>query len=273
MKQVVKTVTVFLVSFILFFLISLKSAFADVVINEFVPNPGTGLAEWVEFYNTDSSTADLSDYFFDDDTSFDSDSGSSQKVALSGLLPSLQSCFWELSSYLNNNGDSPSLFKLDSATTDTYNYASSSAGLSYSRIPDGGAWQISQSPSKSSSKCIDLAPSPTPTPTSTPASTNTPTPTPTPIPTKTPTPIPVTVTMNSGSADILGESTESAFLLEEEATPIFEKAETPITKQTQILGENNFTKLMISAGIILISACGILAFRAYKQYRKKELEG
>lgn len=161
------------------------------VINEFVPNANP---EWVEFYNNDATTTDLSNYYFDDDTDFNSDSGSSSKIALSGLLNSGQTCFRDLSTMLNNDGDTPTLFKADSTLVDSYNYASSSAGLSYSRVPDGAEWMVAQTPTKSTQNCQDLAPTSTPVPpTSTPIPpTPNPTPTPTvaPVPTKKPTPTP-----------------------------------------------------------------------------------
>lgn len=188
-----------LVIFALFILLFPSPIFAaDVVINEFLPNASQ---EWVEFYNTIDSQVDLSNYFFDDDKDFNSDSGSSAKIPLSGLLSSHSTCYVDLSSFLNNNGDSPTLLKLDGNIEDTYTYASSSADRSYARVPDGGNWQMDQTPTKSSNKCSDLAPSPTltptPTPTLTPTPTNSPTPTSTstsststntPTPTKTPTP-------------------------------------------------------------------------------------
>ncbi|MDP1721758.1 MAG: lamin tail domain-containing protein [Candidatus Gottesmanbacteria bacterium] len=175
-----------------FFITFPPRAFAAVVINEFLPAPSSGNVEWIEFYNTEPSSEDLSNYYFDDDTNFDSDSGSSGRLAISGLLLSSATCYVELSTYLNNNGDTPTIFKLDGSLIDSYQYASSSADKSYARVPDGGSWQVNQTPSKSSSKCSDLAPSPTPTPTPTPTPQATATPTFTPTPTKTPTPTPTT---------------------------------------------------------------------------------
>jgi len=223
------------ISFIFIFFLFKTTVFAaDVLINEFIPNPGTGNLEWVEFYNTTNSTIDLSDYFFDDDSDFASDSGSSAKIALSGLLPSLHTCFWEMPSFLNNNGDSPTLFKMDTTIMDTYTYSSSSAGVSYMRMPDGGEWYFNQTPTKSPSKCIDLAPTPTPTaaPTSTPIPTATKIPTPTLTPTQTiipvvTTPILVTIFASQSAQEILGESSVSA-----------EEKITEIPKQTKINSDN-----------------------------------
>jgi hypothetical protein len=169
-----------------FFFLGVPAAFASVVINEFMPNPaGSDTGEWVEFYNTSSSSADLSDYFFDDDTSFDTDGGSAI-IVLSGILPGASTCFWELSSYLNNTGDSPTLFAAGGETVDSYSYTATQDDKTFARVPDGGSWQQDQSPTKSPVRCLDLAPSPTPTP----SPTNTPTPTPTTAPSTTATSTP-----------------------------------------------------------------------------------
>ena len=267
----------------MFFLFPNKVFAADILINEFIPNPGTGNSEWVEFYNTTNSTVNLSDYFFDDDTNFDSDSGSSAKISLSGLLPPLQTCFWEMSSFLNNNGDSPTLFKMGSSTPlDTYTYSSSSAELLpyYVRIPDGGEWNLNQTPSKSSNKCIDSAPTPTPTPTPTPAPTKSPSPTKTPTPTKSPTPAsnaanvtpkPSTpapsISIGGVSLDeeVLGEASESASMsaLNNPSAP-----KNPERKEIVLSSrENNIAKILIALGFVFILACGILF--SWPHIRKK----
>ncbi len=66
--------------------------------------------------------------------------------------------------------------------------------------------------------------------------------------------------------DILGESTQSATITLEEVSPV---AKEEINKKTEVLGENNFAKLAISAGIILIISCGILVFRSYLKRRNE----
>jgi len=258
-----------------------QPAFAtDIIINEFLPRP-LSVNEWVEFYNSATTTIDLSDYYFDDDTNFDSDSGSSAKVALSGLLATQQTCYWDLSSFLNNNGDSPTLFKIGTSTpVDTYTYTTSQEDLSFARVPDGGTWQTSQTPSKSQTKCSDLAPTPTLTPTPAPTSTptNTPTPTsgPTATPTKTPTPTPTKVPTStpspsptpslspaptSGSkqttpspSKVLGETTKKSNAIT--------KVQNKPTQPVKTLGKSgdSLPYIFLSLGIIII-ACGILVFR------------
>lgn len=156
-------ILIFFVLVFCFFAITNRTLAAEqVVINEFLPAPSQGNSEWVEFYASES--ADLSDYYFDDDTDFNSDSGTSGKIALSGILSAKATCYWELPTYLNNNGDKPTLFKIDGTVVDTYSYSSTQTDKSYSRVPDGETWQVNVVPIKSSVKCIDLAPAPTPTP-------------------------------------------------------------------------------------------------------------
>lgn len=255
---------------LIYFILTPAVQAADVLLNEFVANPQSGESEWVEFYNTSSSTIDLSDYYFDDDSNFDSDSGNSTKIALAGLLPSSQTCFWELSSYLNNNGDTPSLFKTGN-TVDSYSYSSSSANLSYARVPDGGNWFILQTPTKASNKCIDLAPTNTLTPTSSPTPipsvtniptvTNKPTQTPTITKTISKTPSPTKEISPTSGVEVLGQATENKDANEQD---------------TKVLGESNINLIpliFISIGIVFLILCVILVCYPYiKTYLNKKDE-
>jgi hypothetical protein len=146
---------------------------AQVVINEFQPKPNP---EWIEFYNVTNEDINLGDYFFDDDTDFNLDNSNSSKFALRGILAPKSLCYWEVNSFLNDGGDSPTLFTANGDIIDTYTYTSSSTGLTYSRIPDGEAWQINSTSTKSEVACINL-PTPISTPTSLPTLSPSPSPT------------------------------------------------------------------------------------------------
>src|SRR3989344_1796394 len=252
----------------------LQKISAAVVINEFLPAPPSGNPEWVEFYNTDASSEDLSTYYFDDDTNFDSDSGSSGKIVLSGLLSSSATCYIELSTYLNNDGDTPTIFKLDGSVIDSYQYASSSADKSYARVPDGGSWQINQVSTKSSSRCSDLAPSPTPTLTPTPKPQNTTTPTSTSIPTKTPPPTaskiptPMLTLTKQPTRNPIDTPDETP-----EATPVVlgESVGSDSSSLSAITPNNSWKPLVISI-LLLATGLAILAgFYAWKIAREKNL--
>lgn len=119
---------------------------------------------------------------------------------------------------------------------------------------------------------VNITPTPTPTPTSVPTSTPTPTPTSsptnTPTPTKTPTPtsIPNTptpiskpmvspTTANVLPTFVLGESTENELILS--------PTENPLAKSKN--ASNDLQKILMFIGVVFISACAILAFRAIKK--------
>lgn len=159
---------VFTFSFITFFYP--HTTFAQLLINEFHPRTD----EWVEFYNSGENTVNLSGYYFDDDTDFNSDSGTSYKKLLAGTLNPSDKCYLSLSSFLNDSGDSPSLFDSSGDLNDTYSYSGSVSGKTYSRVPDGGSWLSDQTPTKTSVDCLSLVISTTSSPSPTPISTPTP---------------------------------------------------------------------------------------------------
>lgn len=253
-------------------LFSPKIVLAQVVINEFQPKPNP---EWVEFYNISGSEINLGGYYFDDDTDFSSDISSSAKFKLQGILSPNALCFWEMNSYLNDGGDSPTLFASNGDLVDTYTYASSSAGLTYSRVPDGGSWQVNVVATKTLTSCLSL-PTPTPSPTDTPAPTLSPTlaptpiPAPTPTPTKTPTPIPTKTptpksiatgqvlakeTLNSSpSANVLGLRNELS-------------TSTPASSASS--GGRSFP--IVAAALVILGA-GLVGFAGFLAFKKAKVD-
>jgi len=157
---------------------------AQVVINEFVPDSST---EWVEFHNASSSAEYIKDYWVDDDSDFNSDSGSSSKKQLTNLnISNVTFPYFEMASFLNNGGDYVVLFAPDGTLIDQYVYDSSPGyDVSIGRSPDSsGAFAILETPTKGSANSGPKStstpePTSTPNPTSTPISTSTPTPEPT----------------------------------------------------------------------------------------------
>lgn len=249
----------------LLFLVFPPIAKAQVVINEFLPNSSQ---EWVEFYNSSGSTVDLSNYFFDDDNNFSSDSGNSPKIPLSGLLPTQPTCYWNLSTYLNNNGDTPTLFDLSGNIIDSYSYTTTTLDKSYSRVPDGGAWQQNVEPTKSSVSCSSLAPTPTPTetptPTASPTASATPTNTPTATPTKTPTPKPTVKAISTALPEVLGEEASPA----SDIADLRNQLKTPTPTSTPLVEASNkfpiFPAFLIIGGLACMSFAGLSLFRRLK---------
>lgn len=303
MKTIIKGIYVFLILLFGSFFFSPKTAFAlDILINEIFVYPNQGEKEWVEFYNPTTSSINLENYYFDDDSALTfegeiqkgtADPGSDPQ-RLSGILNPSSACFIELSSYLNNNEDTPSLF-LESNNTpvDSYHYVNAEQGKSFSRIPDGGDWQLSQDSSKAFAKCLDFVPTPTftPAPTSVPTSASVPTKTPTPVkiptsiptlkPTSTPASKPTFVFVKN---DEVQDSTDEENI--ESPTSVLalttEKASTPASSQkTKEIKSSQkeekpvdwriiFSQGLIGIGIIFILACAILAFRSFKKSKEAE---
>lgn len=236
------------------------------MINEFYPKS----PEWVEFYNDKEEEINLLEYYFDDDSEFDSDIESSHIFQLTGILPSRFTCYWNLSTFLNDTGDTPTLFKSDKSIVDTYQYSDPTSGKSYSRVPDGGSWQADQNPSKSSVSCQSLTPSPTatttPTLTPTSAPTSAPTPTPTSVPTKAPTPKP-TVKPTAKPTD---SPTSSPEVLGEQVTP------TPSPSPVAAAGSkvSYLPFVMIGLGVIAIGGALYPFFKSQlKAYNERSAQG
>jgi len=158
----------FLIALMAIFLFSLGKAFAQVAINEFLPNSTSPAKEWVELYNPDN--VDLTTYWLDDDISFTDDSGSSTKKSLSSLNTSNPSHpYLEFSSFLNNNGDYVVLFSSDGSIVDQYQYTSDPGkDISIGRSPDGAEnWVVLDSVTPgaaNNSTTLTAEPSPSLTP-------------------------------------------------------------------------------------------------------------
>lgn len=109
------------VAILLFFFLPLVHADSTLKINEFSAHPSSGNKEWVEFYNP--GNVDLATYYLDDDTDFNSDSGTSAKKSLAGYNnTSPEYPFLEFSSYFNNSGDWVVLFDQNGAIIDQFQY-------------------------------------------------------------------------------------------------------------------------------------------------------
>ena len=107
----------------------------DVVINEFFAN---GTPEWVELYNTTLQAKDISGFYIDD---IAAGGGSPIAIPAGTVIPAGGFYVLEFSSFLNNGGDDVRFLDPTQTTVlDAYTYSSSTAGYSWYRYPDGGAW-------------------------------------------------------------------------------------------------------------------------------------
>lgn len=276
-----KKVNFFLCFLFIFFLFSTKTFASGLSINEFLAHPSSGNKEWVEFYNPDN--VDLSNYYLDDDTDFNSDIGNSDKKNLTGfnnsnpLYP-----YFEISSFLNNSGDHIVLYSETGQIIDQYEYTHDpGADLSVGRFPDGnGEFQILSSATKGYSN------SSPPTPTQAPTATDKPGPTALPEKNTTKT-IPTSFTKptfvstisqvekiaSNSKKSVLGSKNEPIIKLSgKEASLTAEPTikDNKKEKEVKTLGvsQTNLPLILIGAGIIFIVFCGILVGL---KYRKKIL--
>ncbi len=112
----------------------------SIVINEILPAPTTGNKEWVELYNTSSSSVDLGGYIIDDIEN----GGSAPKTLPQGTtIPSNGYYVYYLTSNIfNNSGDDVRLLKPDGTLIDMFSYGSTTYGQSWYRVSDGAAWAL-----------------------------------------------------------------------------------------------------------------------------------
>jgi beta-lactamase superfamily II metal-dependent hydrolase len=119
----------------------------QVVINEVLPAPSSNGIEWVELYNSTSSTLDIGNCIVDD---IPGASPAYQIPASTFIAPH---GFWTVDqvSYFNNSGDSVRFLKENGTTLlDSFSYGSTGYNVSWYRLPDGGSW--AGSPTSSTTK-------------------------------------------------------------------------------------------------------------------------
>lgn len=173
----------FLFFFTLFFPIRVSAA---LWINEIYPAPVSGDEEWVELYNDQPLSVDISTLTLTDATN--------KIITFSDkIIKPFGYTIATSAAVLNNSGpETVSLKDLLSNIIDSVTYTDTfTSTKSYIRCPDGGntffvSTIITREYTNSGACDILLAPTPTATPTATPTPTNTPTPTVTPTPTLAP---------------------------------------------------------------------------------------
>lgn len=200
--QVVKVVKAFL-GLILIVVVFPHVCLAQVVINEFLPNPegSDSEGEWVELYNQGEASVSINDWKLVDLA------GNELLISTASAHqdPVIESRKW-LVIYrdggkfsLNNSGEEQiRLYSWENIShpVDEINYNTSTEDMSLGRLPDGSSnWEGELLPTAGGANQAVPVAIPTPTPTQTPTPTNTPNPTPT--PTKTPTPTPTSTSAPS----------------------------------------------------------------------------
>jgi len=226
-----------LIGFIFLFLglFFISPVFAQVVINELLPNPTEG-ADWVELYNTTNQDIDLDGWILDDEGT------KTNMVEIKDVTISAYT-FWlfEVGSRLNKSSDTIYLIDDQGLTVDEYQYiANPGTDTSLGRMPDGEDWGTCSEPTpETENQCLVPTSTPTPSPSPTPESpTSTPTPEPpTSTPTLSPTPTPkaTKVVGTTLSGEILGEEASPEAFYPWQATTEGEEAQEATPSKRRIL--------------------------------------
>ncbi|HYF61784.1 MAG TPA: lamin tail domain-containing protein, partial [Herpetosiphonaceae bacterium] len=114
---------------------------AAVALNEYLAAPAAAGQEFVEVINLGPAPVDLSGWRLRDAA------GNTRAFTLPALLPGQIHALRFASGYLNNGAETIELLAADGAVADSASYASATAGLSTSRLPDGsGPWTSGTAP-------------------------------------------------------------------------------------------------------------------------------
>lgn len=253
----------------LLFLTLPKSVYAEVVINEILPDPtGTDDGnEWVELYNQSASQIDLTGYKLKDAS--DHEQSLSGSITGNGYL-----VFIALGSFsINNDNETIKLFDPSSILIDSYNYLNSTEGKSWGRYPDGGSFSSSALvPTSGQPNQIPSTPSPTPTitPSPTPISTLTPSPTATPKPTPTKTPSPKATSTPTAKPTVTDEPDTGLVL-----SDVVISTPTPTDKVKGISTTNKkpmIAIIFIFTGVLFLGYVGYLLYNMNHQNNGHEFK-
>lgn len=254
---------IFIICFVINFIFP-SISFAAPQINEFSSSTSD---DWIEIYNPDSVSVDLSVYRIRDSTE-------NNKLDLSGSLAPLSFIVFDWANKLNNGGDIIKLVLIsDNSTIDQIAYGNQGGLIapdinqSAGRISDGGgSWTIFSTPSRNSSNNsspVFIPPTPTPSKTPTPTKTATNSPTKTLTPTKIVSiasmvsVIPTKSSSNVDNSDKIAQAFKA-----NNYTSIRNITKIPeISNKTEVLGvtDRKIPVLSIFGGVLLILA-GVIAF-------------
>jgi len=131
---------------------------SGIVLNEFLPRPAAGGQEFIELFNTSGAVADLSGWQLDDGPGGTSPHTlpSSTLIQPGGFLAFDQST---TGVGLNDDGDTVRLLRPDGTAADEWAYQPApAAGVSVTRLPDGGAWRTDGIPTPGSANQVSAPP-------------------------------------------------------------------------------------------------------------------
>lgn len=258
--------TICLIAFMAIFLFFPKDVFAQVVINEVLPNPpgDDATGEWVELYNLGVDTVDVAGYKLEDASGhtlvIDENYVDATTVIAGQQWLAVKR---NSSSFSLNNSDIETISLYSTATesaqpVDSFSYTGSSEGKSWGRIPDGSddVFEEKLEPTPGSANFVpshSLSPSSTPSQSPSSAPDSSPTSSPTSSPSLTPSPEPVEVIGATFLGKILGEEKSSpAGFYPWEATEEAESQEATESSRTKFI-----SKLFLGLGLVFLVSSGV----------------
>lgn len=265
-----------------FFFFAPGHVLAKIWINEFSSYESSN--DWVELYNDDANSIDLSLYILRDESA-------NNKVFLTGELQPGGFLEVPVKNYLNKDGDTIKIVYSNDETNivDQVSYGNSGGdspapqeGQSAGRSPDGNAqWVVFSNPSRgSSNETSQIVPTPTLTPTRTPTPTKVPTPTKIPTSTKAPT-MTKTPTRDLKKTEVRSakvKHTEKSLPKKESSgssypTPVLKDTTRASTASKKLSDEHVLVKessqnitaaVFLIGGGLFLTACAILVYRRIK---------
>jgi Lamin Tail Domain len=120
-------------------------AAGQVLINEVLPAPSGGAAEWVELFNTTPDSVNIGDCYLDD---IAGEGGSPYRIPAGTTMAGLRALDPRPHQLLQQRRRRRRLLKTDFSTVvDSFTYGSAAYDRSWYRSPDGGSWQGTTTPS------------------------------------------------------------------------------------------------------------------------------
>ena len=135
-------------------------SYQNIYLSEVYPNPQTGENEWVEIYNANDFTVNLTNWYLDDLEN----AGSLPKKFSLTIQPKSYAVFNLSTSIFNNDADAVRLLDFEKKEKDSFEYQNSQKGKSFGRISlqDDQFCLQEPSPNQPNSSCLLSLLTPTP---------------------------------------------------------------------------------------------------------------
>lgn len=124
---------------------------SGIYLTEFMPNSNSGEKEWVEIYNSNSSSVELTDWKIDD-----KEGGSSPQDFTATLLAQTYKQLLLSSNKFNNDSDTVRILRPNLTVADSYSYSGSHKGTSWAKNNSGDWFETSEITPDGSNKFVPV---------------------------------------------------------------------------------------------------------------------